>query len=87
MTELARGHLPGYPDEIKNNVRDWILFQLAGVPFFDPWPNFNIADVMLVSGAIMLFVHAFMYAEPNAKESVAGSGGESNLEANSLTSD
>jgi len=61
---VGLGHLPTYPDEIKNNVRDWILFQLDGVRFFDPWPNFNIADVCLVSGAVMLFIHAFLYVEP-----------------------
>jgi signal peptidase II len=41
-------------------VRDWILFRLEGVPFFDPWPNFNIADSALVIGAILLFLHAFI---------------------------
>ena len=36
-----------------------ILFRLEGVPLFDPWPNFNIADSLLVGGAIMLLIHAF----------------------------
>lgn len=61
---VGLGYLPSYPAEIKNNVRDWILFRLEGVRFFDPWPNFNIADACLVCGAIMLFIHAFCYAEP-----------------------
>ncbi|MFK7765781.1 MAG: signal peptidase II [Mariniblastus sp.] len=65
---VGLGHLPTYPDEIKNNVRDWILFRLDGVPFFDPWPNFNIADALLVAGAIMLFIHAILYAEPSKPE-------------------
>jgi signal peptidase II len=64
---VGLGYLPTYPSEIKNNVRDWILFRLEGVRFFDPWPNFNIADACLVCGAIMLFVHAFCYAEPARK--------------------
>ena len=34
-------------------VRDWILFQYS--PQLK-WPNFNIADALLVCGAIMLFV-------------------------------
>ena len=61
---IGMGALPTYPEEIKDNVRDWILFRLEGVRWFDPWPNFNIADVLLVGGAIMLFVHALFYAEP-----------------------
>lgn len=64
---VGLGYLPSYPPEIRTNVRDWILFRLEGVPFFNPWPNFNIADVCLVCGAIMLFIHAFYYAEPVTK--------------------
>ena len=63
---VGLGHLESYPDLIRYNVRDWILFELEGVPMFDPWPNFNIADSLLVAGAIMLFVHAFFIADPNA---------------------
>jgi signal peptidase II len=44
----------GYPPEWQSGVRDWILFKIEGVPFFDPWPNFNIADSLLVVGACML---------------------------------
>lgn len=61
---VGLGYLAAYPVEIKTNVRDWILFRLQGVPFFDPWPNFNIADSLLVTGAVMLFVHAFLFAVP-----------------------
>lgn len=64
---IGLGHLASYPDSVKNNVRDWIYFYLEGVPFFDPWPNFNIADSLLVCGAIMLFIHAIFYAEPDGK--------------------
>lgn len=41
-------------------VRDWIHFRWEGSPLaiFDPWPNFNIADSLLVCGAIALFLHA-----------------------------
>jgi len=38
-------------------VRDWILFQ------WDDslrWPNFNLADSLLVCGAVMLLLHAFL---------------------------
>jgi signal peptidase II len=61
------------PDELRrklqHGVRDWILFQWpeSGLAFLNPWPNFNIADSLLVTGAIMLVVHAFVWSE-NEKE-------------------
>lgn len=69
---IGLGYKSEYPVEIKDNVRDWILFRLEGVPFFDPWPNFNIADSLLVTGAILLFLHALFVpvddpAEPQPK--------------------
>ena len=36
-------------------VRDWILVMIGDWP----WPTFNIADAMLVTGAALLFLHAF----------------------------
>jgi signal peptidase II len=44
-----------------HGVRDWILFEWKGIPFLEPWPNFNIADSLLVTGAIMLVVHAIVW--------------------------
>jgi signal peptidase II len=35
-------------------VRDWLHFQIRGLI---NWPVFNLADSMLVCGAILLFVH------------------------------
>lgn len=58
---VGLGFTEGFPEPIRYNVRDWILFRIEGVSFFDPWPNFNIADSVLVAGAIMMFVHAFMF--------------------------
>ena len=49
----------GYPEEWHSGVRDFILFRIEGLPLFDPWPNFNIADSLLVVGAGMLIVHSF----------------------------
>ncbi|MCA9247135.1 MAG: signal peptidase II [Planctomycetales bacterium] len=45
-------------------VRDWILWQ-ANDQW--RWPNFNIADSLLVCGAIALTWHAWFYAEPAQK--------------------
>jgi signal peptidase II len=62
---LGWGALPSYPESIRTNVRDFILFRLDGVPFFDPWPNFNLADCWLVCGAALLFFHALFLAPPD----------------------
>lgn len=48
--------MPGRPGVRTQEVRDWILFQ------YDDrwrWPNFNIADSLLVCGAVLLIWHAF----------------------------
>ena len=61
---IGWGYQAGYPVEIQYNVRDWIFFRLPGVPGFDPWPNFNLADSCLVVGAALLFVHALLHRKP-----------------------
>jgi signal peptidase II len=45
-------------------VRDWILWQASDRW---RWPNFNIADSMLVIGAAILFLHAFRQPPSTAK--------------------
>jgi len=47
-------------------VRDWILWQANNNW---RWPNFNIADSMLVVGACMLFLHAFWQPADNKPKS------------------
>lgn len=47
---------PGMPDAWRSGVRDWILLRYGQYT----WPNFNIADSLLVCGAIMLAWHSFM---------------------------
>jgi signal peptidase II len=64
---------PGYPEQWQSGVRDWILFRLQGVPMFDPWPNFNIADSLLVVGACMLLYQSFFPGEAQGRtEKVVG---------------
>lgn len=62
---LGFGFLPGYPESARTSVRDWILFRLQGVPMFDPWPNFNLADACLVTGAILILVHSLWMGSPS----------------------
>jgi signal peptidase II len=62
----------GLDAELHHGVRDWILFRWdeSGLAIFQPWPNFNIADSLLVTGAIMLVVHAVVWRDAS-NESVA----------------
>lgn len=57
---LGFGYRPEYPIQFRDSVRDWILFRWEGVPFFDPWPNFNLADSYLVVGALLMLLHSMM---------------------------
>ena len=63
---MGFGYVARYGEQHVYHVRDWIHFRLQGVPFCDPWPNFNIADSLLVTGAIMLFVFALIFPDPTA---------------------
>ena len=58
-----------YPAEWQSGVRDWILWQASDEW---KWPNFNIADSLLVVGACMLLYHSFFLAEPENDDEVAG---------------
>ncbi|WP_419189641.1 signal peptidase II [Stieleria marina] len=57
---------PHYPPEWRSGVRDWILWQASDTM---KWPNFNIADSLLVVGACMLMYQSIFLAEPPADES------------------
>jgi signal peptidase II len=49
--------IPNLPDRFRGGVRDWILFRYEDYT----WPNFNIADSLLVVGAIMLGIHSIFF--------------------------
>jgi signal peptidase II len=51
---------PDAPGQWRYEVRDWILFRYHE----HTWPNFNIADCLLVCGAAMLMWHAIWHREP-----------------------
>ena len=61
---IGLGWEPGVPELERYSVRDWIHFKWEGSYFFDPWPNFNIADSLLVCGAVMLMIHAIFLTPP-----------------------
>ncbi len=56
--------IPDLPGDMRGGVRDWILFTYNGYV----WPNFNIADSVLVVGAVMLAIHSFFSDRPVEKE-------------------
>ena len=58
--------IPALPVPYRGGVRDWILFRYQDYV----WPNFNIADSLLVAGAIMLAVHT-LFMQPSPKEANA----------------
>lgn len=51
-----------------HQVRDWILVMIFGYH----WPNFNIADSLLVCGAGLVVLHAFMSEGPKKAAGQAG---------------
>jgi signal peptidase II len=53
---LGFGWQAGWPEEIRYHVRDWLHFRWQGVAWFDPWPNFNVADSLLVCGAAAMIL-------------------------------
>ncbi len=57
---------PGFPPEWRSGVRDWILWQASNQW---KWPNFNIADSLLVVGACMLLYQSFFMAEAEPTDS------------------
>ena len=58
----------GYHPDWKSGVRDWILVRFEGVPLCDPWPNFNLADSLLVVGASMLLYQSFFQGDDSPPE-------------------
>ncbi|MCP4512381.1 MAG: signal peptidase II, partial [Fuerstiella sp.] len=53
--------LPGRDEPIKA-VRDFFHFQFGGTPDHPAldWAIFNVADICLVSGAVMLMIQSFL---------------------------
>jgi signal peptidase II len=68
--------IPDLPAPHTGGVRDWILFRYRDYV----WPNFNIADSVLVVGAFMLAIYSFRQ-EPSSATASAGPRPDSPLEA------
>ncbi len=58
---------PAVMPQWSSGVRDWILLQYSPELV---WPNFNIADSLLVCGAIMLAIHSLF--QPSAPQDETG---------------
>lgn len=50
---------PDSPGQWHNEVRDWILLRYGSYT----WPNFNVADSLLVCGAALLMWHGFAHRD------------------------
>jgi signal peptidase II len=61
LVDLRRGHDPG---EVVHAVRDWLHFKIDAINF--DWPIFNLADSLLVCGALVLLWHALMTRDTGA---------------------
>ncbi|MFK7735268.1 MAG: signal peptidase II [Pirellulaceae bacterium] len=64
---LGMWNPPATVPEWSSGVRDWILFRYQDYT----WPNFNIADSLLVCGAFMLAYHSFFMAPKQPVEETA----------------
>jgi signal peptidase II len=64
------------PGDTVHAVRDWILVYIGRWP----WPTFNLADSMLVTGAVLLVWHAWRHeqaaAEPQRGKDEGSRSGE-----------
>ena len=70
----------GYPQQWKSGVRDWILWQINDQW---TWPNFNIADSLLVIGAGMLLYQSFFLGnQPTSSAASQADNGRPENESN-----
>ncbi len=68
--------VPGSEGERLPEVRDWILLRYAQFS----WPNFNVADCLLVCGAILLMWQSFRTGHKSTCEPIANAPSSSSTE-------
>ena len=74
LSFVLGGAVGNLVDRIRSGeVTDFIQVRFSGVPFFDPFPSFNVADAAITVGAVLLIVDALFYSGraeqgPAAKE-------------------
>ena len=66
-TEAVIGQAADAAGQWHTEVRDWILFRYGEYT----WPNFNLADCLLVCGAALLMLHAVLHREQKGAEVAA----------------
>lgn len=64
-----RLNMHGLPGPFAGGVRDWVLLRYRTGADEYTWPNFNIADALLVAGAILLGIYSFLYPTEDGKAS------------------
>ncbi len=64
-----RLNMHGLPGPFAGGVRDWVLLRYRTGADEYTWPNFNIADALLVAGAILLGIYSFLYPTDDGKVS------------------
>lgn len=69
---LGLWEVPGMPGVRHHAVRDWVLVQWP--PWV--WPNFNVADSLLVCGITLLVCHALWHGSPRKGDAVASQFGQ-----------
>jgi len=63
LSFVLGGAVGNLVDRIRfGEVTDFIQVRFTGVPFFDPFPSFNVADSAITIGAILLIVDALFFS-------------------------
>lgn len=62
-----RLNLHNLPGPFAGGVRDWVLLRYKSTTAEYTWPNFNIADSLLVVGAILLGIYSILLPEDPSK--------------------
>jgi signal peptidase II len=57
-------------------VRDFLLVQFRGVPVFDPFPVFNLADSAICVGVVLLALGLLLEGRRERRQAAAGEGRE-----------